>query len=77
MAAVVGGGISHMMVDEFQDTSRVQTLILQRLAGAHGNIAVVGDDDQSIYRFRGASVASMLGFPSRFLDCRGLGLTTN
>ena len=69
--------IRHLMVDEFQDTSRVQMLILQRLAGAHGTIAVVGDDDQSIYRFRGASVANMLDLPSRFPGCRVLGLTTN
>ena len=51
--------------------------ILQRLAGAQDNIAVVGDDDQSIYRFRGASVVNMLEFPRRFPGCRVLGLTTN
>ena len=77
VAAAVGGAIRHLMVDEFQDTSRVQMLILQRLAGARDNIAVVGDDDQSIYRFRGARVANMLEFPRRFPGCRVLGLTTN
>ena len=69
--------IGHLMVDEFQDTSRVQMRILHRLAGVHGNISVVGDDDQSIYRFRGASVANLLEFPRRFPGCRVLGLTTN
>ena len=77
IAAAIGGDIRHLMVDEYQDVSRVQTGILQRLAGAHGNIAVVGDDDQSIYRFRGASVSSMLEFRRRFPGCRTLGLTTN
>ena len=56
---------------------RVQMLILQRLAGGHGNIAVVGDDDQSIYRFRGASVANLLDFPRLFPGCRTLEITTN
>ena len=77
VVAAVGGAIRHLMVDEFQDTSRVQMLILQRLAGAHDNIAVVGDDDQSIYRFRGARVANMPEFPNMFPGCRVLGLTTN
>ena len=77
IAAAIGGDIRHLMVDEYQDVSRVQTGILQRLAGAHGNMAVVGDDDQAIHRFRGASVASILEFPRRFPGCRVLGLTTN
>ena len=77
IAAALGGDIRHLMVDEYQDVSRVQMGILQRLAGAHGNIAVVGDDDQAIHRFRGASVASILEFPRRFPGCRVLGLTTN
>ena len=58
------------MVDEFQDTSRVQMRILERLAGARGNIVAVGDDDQSIYRFRGTSVSNLLEFASRFPGCR-------
>ena len=53
IAAAIGGSIGHLMVDEFQDTSRVQMRVLERLAGIHGNISVVGDEDQSIYRFRG------------------------
>ena len=72
-----GGVIRHLMVDEFQDTSHVQMRILHRLGEFHGNIAVVGDDDQSIYRFRGASVANLLQFPLRFPGCRVLELSTN
>ena len=77
VAAAARGAIRHLMVDEFQDTSRVQMRILERLAGAHGNILVVGDDDQAIYRFRGASVSNLLEFPSRFPECRVAELTTN
>ena len=77
IAAAVGGSTGYLMVDEYQDVSRVQTGIFHRLAGAHGNIAVVGDDDQSIHRFRGASAASLLEFPRRYPGCRVLGLTTN
>ena len=65
------------MVDEAQDTSRVQMRILERLADAHGNITAVGDDDQSIYRFRGARVANLLEFSDRFPGCRVAKLTTN
>ncbi len=77
VAAVARGAIGQLMVDEFQDPSRVQMRILERLAGTHGNIAVVGDDDQSVYRFRGASVSNLLEFPDRFPGCRIAELTTN
>ena len=77
VAAVARGAVSHLMVDEFQDTSRVQMRILERLVGAHGNITVGGDDDQSIYRFRGATVSNLLEFPGRFPGCRVAELTTN
>ena len=77
VAAGIGDGVRHLMVDEFQDTSRIQLRILKRLAGVHGNIAVVGDDDQSIYRFRGASVANLLEFPRHFPGCRMVRLATN
>ena len=77
IAAGEAHAVRHLMVDEFQDTSRVQMRILHRLAVAHGNVAVVGDDDQSIYRFRGASVANLLDFPRLFPGCRTLEITTN
>ena len=53
--------VRHLMVDEFQDTSRVQMRILEKLTGNHGNILVVGDHDQSIHRFRGASFEKRFG----------------
>ena len=77
IAARTGAAIRHLMVDEFQDTSRVQLRILSRLSETHGNIMVVGDDDQSIYRFRGSSVSNLLEFPRWFPGCRTVELTTN
>ena len=77
VAAAARAAVRHLMVDEFQDTSRVQMRVLERLAGVNGNIVVVGDDDQAIYRFRGASVANLLEFPQRFPGCRVAKLTTN
>lgn len=56
----------HVLVDEFQDTSYVQLEILRLLTKDHGNIAAVGDDDQSIFRFRGASARSIRDFGARF-----------
>ena len=77
VAAGARGSIRYLMVDEFQDTSRVQMRILERVAGVHGNIVAVGDDDQSIYGFRGASVDNLLRFPEWFPGCRVVRLTTN
>jgi len=56
---------SHFMVDEYQDTNYVQEEVLLRLAAPNYNIAVVGDDDQSLYRFRGATVRNILEFGDR------------
>ncbi len=77
VASTVAATMRHIMVDEYQDTSRIQQRIMFRLAQAHGNLAVVGDDDQSIYRFRGASVRNLLQFPVRFPDAQVVGLTVN
>ncbi len=57
---------SHIMVDEFQDTNLVQGRIVKLLAGQSGNIMAVGDDAQSIYSFRGATVNNILSFPEMF-----------
>lgn len=57
---------SHLMVDEYQDTNTIQELILFSLAGDKENICVVGDDDQGLYRFRGATIRNILEFPNRF-----------
>ena len=72
-----GSGMRHIMVDEYQDVSRLMERIMLRLAGNHGNPAVVGDPDQSIYAFRGAGPEALLGFPDHFENCRLLRLNTN
>lgn len=56
----------YVMVDEYQDTNSLQAEIVERLAGASGNVMAVGDDAQSIYGFRGADVGNMMRFPDRF-----------
>lgn len=60
------GAIRFALVDEFQDTNKVQYLFLSYLTGAHKNLFVVGDDDQSIYSFRGASIDNILNFEKDF-----------
>ena len=73
----ISGGVRYLMCDEYQDTSYVQERILLRLAERHDNICVVGDEDQSLYRFRGATVRNILGFSRRFHDCRVVELNVN
>ena len=73
----VSAGMRHLLVDEYQDTSFAQERLLLRLASAHHHVCVVGDEDQSIYRFRGARVDNMLRFGTRFPGCRLLYLTNN
>lgn len=58
--------IKYIMVDEYQDTNTIQEQILFLLVGAQRNLCVVGDDDQALYRFRGATVRNILEFPDRF-----------
>lgn len=55
----------HVIVDEYQDTNTIQEQIFFRLAGGSGNLCVVGDDDQALYRFRGATVENFVEFPAR------------
>ena len=73
----ISGGVRYLMCDEYQDTSYVQERILLRLAERHGNICVVGDEDQSLYRFRGASVQNILRFAERLPGCHAVELTVN
>lgn len=56
----------YILVDEYQDTNRVQSQIIYHLASVHGNVLVVGDDSQSIYSFRAADVNNILDFPNHF-----------
>ncbi|HXN02303.1 MAG TPA: UvrD-helicase domain-containing protein [Candidatus Dormibacteraeota bacterium] len=68
---------AHVMVDEFQDTNFAQSRLLELLAGADRNLCVVGDDDQSIYKFRGASVANLDRFRTVFPDAKVVRLEEN
>ncbi len=67
----------HVLVDEYQDTNRVQAELVDVMASGHGNLMVVGDDCQSIYSFRGADFRNILQFPDRHADCRRVMLTRN
>ncbi|MBI5183634.1 MAG: ATP-dependent helicase [Nitrospinae bacterium] len=66
----------YILVDEFQDTNYAQFQLLKLLVGNH-NITVVGDDDQSIYKFRGAAISNILGFKDIYPDAREIVLTQN
>ena len=71
--------ISHIMIDEYQDTNYIQEQIVFLLAGSNKNICVVGDDDQGLYRFRGATIRNILEFPSKFDEgeCKIIPLVVN
>jgi DNA helicase-2/ATP-dependent DNA helicase PcrA len=62
----IKGLFDHVLVDEYQDTNKIQADILRMLCGDRGNVTVVGDDAQAIYSFRAASVANMIEFPETF-----------
>lgn len=67
----------YLIIDEFQDTNYLQRDLLYKLAGENPNICVVGDDDQSIYKFRGAHPEIMLGFKKTFPGCKELYMDVN
>ena len=68
---------THVLIDEFQDTNAVQNELAILLAGGHRDICVVGDSDQSVYRFRGADIANILEFEAAFPDATVITLDQN
>jgi len=69
--------VKYVMVDEYQDTNHIQELIVNLLSSGTGNLCVVGDEDQALYRFRGATVRNILEFEQDELGCKSIQLTTN
>lgn len=77
--AEIRNKISHIMIDEYQDTNFIQEQIVFMLGGDKKNICVVGDDDQGLYRFRGATIRNILEFPQKFErdECKIIPLVVN
>ncbi len=67
----------YILVDEYQDTNKIQFLLIDLLSSAHGNICVVGDESQSIYGFRGADISNILNFEQEFPNARIIKLEEN
>jgi DNA helicase-2/ATP-dependent DNA helicase PcrA len=67
----------HLLIDEYQDTNRAQYVLVKLLAGKNGNIVAVGDEDQSIYRFRGADINNILNFERDFPGAKIIKLEQN
>ena len=67
----------YVLIDEYQDTNRLQYRFAALVSGGWGNICVVGDDDQSIYKFRGATIENILSFEDEFRNCRVIRLEQN
>ena len=67
----------YILVDEYQDTNHAQYRLVSLLAGGYRNICVVGDDDQSIYKFRGADISNILGFEDEFENAKTIKLEEN
>ena len=79
IANTIRNKLNYIMVDEYQDTNTIQELILNKLLNSKNNICVVGDDDQGLYRFRGATIKNIFEFPNKFrnIKCRQVKLETN
>ncbi|MEO8036882.1 MAG: UvrD-helicase domain-containing protein, partial [Acidobacteriota bacterium] len=67
----------HLLIDEYQDTNRAQYMLIKALTGPEGNVVAVGDEDQSIYRFRGADIKNILNFESDFPGAKIVKLEQN
>src|SRR5204862_2915900 len=67
----------YILVDEFQDTNYAQFELVKLLAARHRNLAVIGDDDQAIYRWRGAAISNVIGFLDRYPDAKQIVITEN
>jgi len=67
----------YVLIDEYQDTNHLQYMFAALMSGGWGNICVVGDDDQSIYKFRGATIENILSFESEYKNCRTIRLEQN
>ena len=76
-AGAVTRDLRYVLVDEYQDTNYIQEQLLLKLTEKTRNLCVVGDEDQSLYRFRGATVRNILEFPERMPGCAVVKLTTN
>jgi DNA helicase II / ATP-dependent DNA helicase PcrA len=76
-AAQLAASYDHILVDEYQDTNRLQGEIVDGMARLKKNVTVVGDDAQAIYSFRGASFENILGFPQRYPEAQTFHLTRN
>ncbi|HET7585499.1 MAG TPA: ATP-dependent helicase [Gemmatimonadaceae bacterium] len=77
LAARITGRYDHILVDEYQDTNVLQARILRGMCRTHRNITVVGDDAQSIYSFRGATIRNILEFPTQFPGTERITLEQN
>mgnify|MGYP001174069350 CR=1 FL=1 len=75
--SVLSDKYKYIMVDEYQDTNRVQSELVKLLAFKHKNVMVVGDDAQCIYSFRGSTIKNIMTFPEEFADCRVIKLEEN
>jgi len=77
VAEKIAGLFDHILVDEYQDTNVLQARILKGMCRTHRNITVVGDDAQSIYAFRGATIRNILDFPSEYAGAKTVTLEEN